>query len=224
MSGLRSGGIAAVALVFALTGCATAGSAPDAPASPGVSDGPTAPAPSISTGPDAQARLTDLPTPSATEPVLAIGTVLEHDDGAIICVGSVSESAPPQCEGLQLTEGWDWAASDPDEAGGVRWNDEFAVPGAYDATAQTFAQTGEPLSLAVINLAQRETPPRGDLDEATIAAVQEDLSTIQGPNMLGVASERGTVVLHVTYDDGSVQAALDDIYGEGVVFVVPALR
>jgi len=223
MSGLRFGGIAAVALVIALAGCATAGSAPDAPASPGASAAPTATAPPAGTGPDAQARLAYLPTPSATEPVLAIGTVLERDEGAVICVGAVAESAPPQCEGLGLVEGWNWAASDPEEAGGVRWEDGFAVPGTYDATAQTFAQTGEPLSLAVVNLAQRPTPPDGDLDEATIAAVQEGLSTIQGPNMLGASSERGTVVLHVTYDDGSVQAALDDIHGEGVVFVMPAL-
>jgi hypothetical protein len=34
----------------------------------------------------------------------------------------------------------------------------------------------------------------------------------------------GIVVLDVLYDDGSMQAALDEIYGAGVVFVASALR
>lgn len=222
MRSIVLGGIAAASLVLALAGCATtAGSAPDAPASPDATDSPAAPAAPVGTGTDAQARLADLPTPSATEPVLAIGTVLEQDGSAILCVGAVAESAPPQCDGPELL-GWDWAAFDHEETSGVRWVQGVAIEGTYDAEAQTFTPTGEPTSAAAIQLPAVETP-EGELDEATIAAVQEGLSTIQGPNMLGASSERGTVVLHVTYDDGSVQAALDDIHGEGVVFVMPAL-
>ncbi len=216
------GGIAAAVLTIGLAGCATAGSAPDAPASPGASDSPTAPAAPVVTGSDARARLADLPTPSATEPVLAIATVLEQDGGAILCVGAVAESAPPQCDGPELL-GWDWSAFEHEETGGVRWVQGVAIEGTYDAEAQTFTRTGEPMSAAAIQLPAIETP-EGALDEATIAAVQEDLATIEGPNMLGSWGERGTVVLNVTYDDGSVQAAIDDIYGDGVVFVVPALR
>lgn len=221
-------GIAAAVLSIALAGCASAGSAPDAPASPSASDSPTAPAAPVSTGADAQARLAGLPTPSATEPVLAVGTVLEQDGIAGLCVGFVAESAPPQCAGMELI-GWDWAAFEHQESGGVRWTQGVAIEGTYDAAAQTFTPTGEPMSAAAIQLPAVETP-QGDLDEATIAAVQQDLSTIQDdssrqdPNLLGSWGERGTVVLNVTYDDGSVQAALDDIYGSGVVFVVPALR
>ena len=87
MRSIVLGGIAAASLALALAGCAsTAGSAPDVPASPGATDSPAAPAAPVGTGADAQARLADLPTPSATEPVLAIGTVLEQDGGAILCV------------------------------------------------------------------------------------------------------------------------------------------
>jgi hypothetical protein len=215
-------GIAAAALTLALVGCAGAGSAPDAPASPGASDAPTAPAAPVVTGADAQARLADLPMPSATEPVLAIGTVLEQDGAAILCVGPVAESAPPQCAGPDLI-GWDWAAFEHEETGGVRWVQGVAVEGTYDAAAQTFSATGEPMSAAAVQLPAVETP-QGDLDEATIAAVQEDLATLQRPDVLGSWGEQGTVVLNVAYDDGSMQAALDDIYGEGVVFVVPAMR
>lgn len=223
MRSIVLGGIATASLVLALAGCATtAGSAPDAPASAGASDSPTAPAVSVGTGAEAQARLAELPMPSATEPVLAVGTVLEQDGRALLCVGAVAESAPPQCDGQELL-GWDWAAFDHEETGGVRWVQGVAIEGTYDAEAQTFTATGEPMSAAAIQLPAVETP-EGELDEATIAAVQEDLTTIAGPNMLGSWGERGTVVLNVTYDDGSVQAAIDAIYGDGVVFVVPALR
>lgn len=223
--GMRSiivGGIAAAALTFALAGCATAGSAPDAPASPGASESPTAPAAPVTTGADAQARLAELPMPSATEPVLAVGTVLEQDGGSIICVGGVAESAPPQCSGLELV-GWDWAAFEHAETGGVRWAQGVAIEGSYDAEAQTFTPTGEPMSAAAIQLPAIEVP-EGDLDEATIAAVQEDLWSLERPDFLSSGGERGLLMLNVAFDDGSMQAALDDIYGPGVVFVVPALR
>ncbi len=222
MRSIIVGGIAAAVLTFALAGCASAGSAPDAPVSPGASDAPTAPATHVVSGDDAREKLADLPMPSATEPVLAIGTVLEQDGGAILCVGPVAESAPPQCVGPELI-GWDWAAFEHQETGGVRWVQGVAVEGTYDAAAQTFSATGEPMSAAAIQLPAIETP-EGDLDEATIAAVQEDLATLQRPDVLGSWGENGTVVLNVAYDDGSMQAALDDIYGADVVFVVPAMR
>lgn len=222
MRRITVGGIAAAVLTIALAGCATAGSPPDAPASPGASDAPTAPASPIVTGADARARLADLPMPSATEPVLAIGTVLEQDGIAMLCVGPVAESAPPQCGGPALV-GWDWAAFDHEETGGVRWVQGVAVQGTYDARAQTFTQQGEPMSAAAIQLPAIETP-KGDLDEATIAAVQEDLLTLQRADIFSSWGETGTVVLNVAYDDGSIQAALDEVYGPGVVFVVSAMR
>ncbi|MGC5077556.1 hypothetical protein [Agrococcus sp. DT81.2] len=224
MRSIIVGGIAAAVLTFALAGCASAGSAPDAPVSPGASDSPTAPAAPVGTGDDAREKLADLPMPSATEPVLAIGTVLEQDGAPTLCVGFVAESAPPQCAGMELI-GWDWAAFEHQDSGGVRWTQGVAIEGTYDAAAQTFTATGEPMSAAAIQLPAIETP-QGDLDEATVSAIQDDLEPLmlERPDILGSWSENGTLVLNVTYDDGSVQAALDDIYGTGVAFVVPALR
>ncbi|MFA4841218.1 MAG: hypothetical protein WC580_05895 [Agrococcus sp.] len=222
MRSIIVGGIAAAVLTVALAGCAGAGSTPDAPASPGASDTPTAPAAPVGTGADAQARLADLPMPSATEPVLAIGTVLEQEGGAILCVGPVAESAPPQCAGPELV-GWDWAAFDREETGGVRWAQRVAVEGTYDAQAQRFTPTGEPMSAAAIQLPAVEVP-QGSLDDATLESVQSDLWSLERPDFLSSAGERGILVLNVAYDDGSIQAALDDIYGPGVVFVVSAMR
>lgn len=216
------GGVAAAALTIALAGCANAGSAPDAPASPGASDVPTAPDAPVVTGPDARARLADLPMPSTTEPMLAIGAVLERDGVALLCVGPVAESAPPKCGGPELV-GWDSAVFDHEETGGVRWAQGVAVEGTYDAAAQTFTQIGEPMSAAAIQLPAIEVPP-GDVDEATLLAVQQDLGELGRVDIFGSYPEAGTLVLTVAYDDGSIQAALDDVYGEGVVFVVPAMR
>lgn len=216
------GGIAAAVLTIALAGCAGAGSAPDAPASPGASDTPTAPASPIVTGADARARLADLPMPSAGESVLAIGTVLEREGIAMLCVGPVAESAPPQCAGPELV-GWDWAVFDHEETGGVRWAQGVAVEGTYDAQAQTFTQQGEPMSAAAIQLPAIEIPT-GTLDDATAQAVVEDLFSLERPDLFSANPESGIVALDVAYDDGSMQAAIDEVYGPGVVFVVSAMR
>ncbi|WP_306231258.1 hypothetical protein [Agrococcus beijingensis] len=204
----------------ALVACAQ--TAPGSPVSPGSSGSPAAPAAPIATGPEAQAALAELPAPSGVEPVLAIATVLETPEGAILCLGAVAESAPPQCGGPLLV-GWDWAPFEHQETGGVRWVQGVAVEGTYDAEAQTFTQTGAPMSAAAITMPAIEVPA-GSLDDATIEAVLADLATLQRADVLGSWSEQGTVVLNVIADDGSVQDAVDAIYGEGVVFVIPALR
>lgn len=200
MRSIALGGAAAVLL--AVAGCATAGSsAPDAPSAPAT---------------------LALPAPSTDSPALGVGTVLEREDGEILCLGAVAESAPPQCDGPELV-GWDWDAFEHQETGDVRWVQGVALEGTYDAEAQRFTQTGEPMSAAAITLPAVEIPA-GDLDEATIASVQEELLALERDDLLGASGHGGIVVLDVVYDDGSMQAALDAHYGEGVVFVVSALR
>lgn len=211
------GGIATAVLTIGIAGCASAGSAPDAPA-PGASDVLAPPSPrssAVVTGPDAQARLAELPMPSATGPVLAVGTVL--DAGTPMLCWMVLTSLPPQCGG-PVVIGWDWTTVPHEEASGVRWTETVALQATYDATAQTVTPTQPPLDLAAITMPAREIP-EGDLDEATIAALQEDLVTIDRADVLGNGGERGTMVLEVVYDDGSIQEAVDAIYGEGVVHV-----
>lgn len=207
MRSIVLGGIAATVLL-AVAGCASAG-----PSAPG------APAPN---GTDAQAQLAELPRPSSDSPVLAITTIIEQPDGALLCLGAVAESAPPQCTGLALI-GWDWDAFEHEETGGVRWVQGVALEGLYDAEAQTFTQTGEPMSAAAITMPAIDVPA-GTLDDATIEAVQNDFGAIDRADVLATYGEQGTLVVEVVYDDGTVQAAIDDIYGPGVVFVTSALR
>lgn len=196
-------GTIAAATVLLVAGCASPGG-----------DAPTAP--------DSSASLADLPAPSPAGEVLAIATVLEQGDGTILCVGAVAESAPPQCDGPELLD-WDWDAFEHQESGGVRWAQGVAITGTYEAAADVFTQTGEPMSAAAITLPAIEVPT-GELDEATIATVQQELLSLAREDVLGANGQDGIVVLHVVYDDGSMQAALDRVYGTGVVFVVSALR
>lgn len=207
MRSIALGGIAATVLL-AVAGCAAAG--PSAPGAP------------VPDGTDAQTQLAELPRPSPDSPVLAITTIIEQPDGALLCLGAVAESAPPQCTGLALI-GWEWDAFEHEETGGVRWVQGVALEGVYDAEAQTFTATGEPMSAAAITLPAIEVPA-GDLDDATIEAVQADFLAVDRADVLGSYGEQGTLVVEVVYDDGTVQAAIDEIYGPGVVFVISALR
>ncbi|WP_425844870.1 hypothetical protein [Agrococcus sp. TSP3-2-1] len=214
------GGLAATVVLLAVAGCATAGPGTSGGPAPSATSAPAAPAQPVATGADAQAQLAGLPMPSATEPVMAIGLAL--DDGEpILCLGPVMESAPPQCSGPALA-GFDWAQLEPVEMEGVRWA-QVAMQVTYDAASHTVTQAGELLDLAAITMPAIEYPT-GDLDEATIAAVQADLDSLERADVLGHVGMDGVVVLSVTFDDGSMQAALDEIYGDGVVFVESALR
>ncbi|QUW18966.1 hypothetical protein [Agrococcus sp. Marseille-Q4369] len=214
------GGLAATVVLLAVAGCATAGPGSSGGPAPSATSAPAAPAQPVATGADAQAQLAGLPMPSATEPVMAIGLVL--DDGEpILCLGPVMESAPPQCSGPALAR-FDWAQLEPVEMEGVRWA-QVAMQVTYDAASHTVTQAGDLLDLAAITMPAIEYPT-GDLDEATIAAVQADLDSLERADVLGHVGMDGVVVLSVTFDDGSMQAALDEIYGDGVVFVESALR
>lgn len=207
MRSIALGGLAA-AILLGVAGCAGAGpAAPDAP---------------VPTGPEVQAQLVALPAPTTDSPVLAVATVLESDGGALLCLGAVAESAPPQCDGLELL-GWDWDAFEHIESGGVRWAQGVAIVGTYEPEAGTFTQTGEPMSAAAITMPAIEVPG-GSLDDATIEAVQSDFGAVERADVLGTYGEQGTLVVEVVYDDGTVQGAVDEIYGPGVVFVMSALR
>ncbi|WP_072313791.1 hypothetical protein [Agrococcus sp. Marseille-P2731] len=202
MRSIAIGGIAA-AVLLGVAGCASAGG--PAPTAPGT----------------ASSSLADLPTPSPAGEVLAVATVLEQGDGQILCAGGVAESAPPQCEGPELLD-WDWDAFDHQETGGVRWAQGVAITGTYDAEASAFTQTGEPMSAAAITLPAAEVPV-GDLDATTVESLQRELSELDRPDFLVLVGEQGILALHVLYDDGSIQAALDEVYGAGSVFVTSAL-
>jgi hypothetical protein len=197
------------ALVLTLSGCA--GSASSAAGSAGG---------------DAPATI---PTenPAAPGEVIGQGTVLQADgEAAMLCLGAVAESYPPQCTGPEL-KGWDWDAVDGAEsASGVTWG-TYAVYGTWDGTALTVTQP--PIMLALYDpmpVVDPFTDPEnaGSSSEEELAALQEGVSNDEFVEVLTSWPENGYLFVQVIYDDGSVQQYFDERHGKDVVQVRSALR
>jgi hypothetical protein len=74
----------------------------------------------------------------------------------VLCLGSVADSVPPQCEGIALS-GWDWDSVDgEDVASGSTWR-TFHVTGTYDGT--TFTVSGAGPSVPQPSDSDPRTPP-----------------------------------------------------------------
>ena len=196
-------------LVLALSGCA--GSASPAADSAGGDAPPT------------------VPTADAAAPgeVIGQGTVLQADgEAAMLCLGPVMESYPPQCTGPEI-KGWDWDAVDGAEsASGVTWG-TYAVQGTWDGTL--FTGTHPPIMLAlydpmpVVDPFQDPANAGASTDEE-LTSLQEEVHDDDVVEVLSSWPENGYLFVHVIYDDGSVQAYFDERYGEDVVQVRSALR
>ncbi|MFE5408838.1 hypothetical protein [Microbacterium sp. NPDC056569] len=204
MRGLRRPlGIAATAAVVLLVAasCASAGPA-----------GTPAPA----------ALGTVTPVPPEGE-VAATGTVLDTAGEVQLCLGAVAESYPPQCTGTPLV-GWSWEGVDGAESSGdVTWG-AYAVRGTYDG--ETFTSTQPPILLALYDPIRPEDPTGGKPgagDEATLAAIQDELPDTLGDAYLGSSVQDGWLWVDVVWDDGSWQDAADAEYGADTVVIRSAI-
>ncbi|MEO5534432.1 MAG: hypothetical protein ABIR17_04795 [Pseudolysinimonas sp.] len=169
------------------------------------------------------------PSATITAPgeVVGQGTVLQKDgETAMLCLGVVAQSYPPQCTGPAIA-GWDWSTIDLKESsGGVTWG-TFAVFGTWDGT--TFTSTQSPIPLALYDPMKHDPDPR--LDPANAGAgtaegmthIQNDLMNSSVVTVLSTHTENGYVWVSVIYDDGTIQAYFDATYGFDVVAVQPAL-
>jgi len=200
---------ASVLCLLALSACATAPGGSPAPTSTGFTDtdplGAVRPAP-----PDGR--------------VIGAGMVIDVAGDAKLCLGAVAESAPPQCEGVPL-DGWSWSGLDGAEVSGDTAWGGYAVYGTYDGDRLTV--TDQPIMLALYDPVRPDDPTggvEGTTSASDLTAIQDALSTALGPAALGLWQERGYVWLQVAWDDGTVQSAVDEEFGPGVVVVVSALR
>ena len=190
-----------------LAGCATtAPAAPDRPDSPG-----SVPAPS-----DAIA---------APGQVIGQGTVLQKDgEEPQLCLGGVAESYPPQCGGPEIV-GWDWDEVDGEEsASGVTWG-AYAVTGTWDGTVFTSESA---MLLALYDpmpIVDPLTDPAnaGDTPESDLIAIQDELHASAPFEVLTSGPQNGYLFVTVIYDDGTIQAWVDDTYGIDKVAVRSAL-
>lgn len=197
MSRFLSASVVAAASVLLLVGCATA--------SPGGS------------------VVWGTPPPPSKD-VLAQGTVLDIGGDVELCLGPIAESYPPQCSGIPV-EGWSWDGIEGwERSGDVTWG-AYAVRGAYDGSS--FAVTAEPVMLALYDPIAPVDPTggvRGEASEDELAEIQDELSGVLGDNLLSSYPENGWLWIDVVWDDGTLQDAADETYGDGVVVVRSALR
>jgi hypothetical protein len=160
--------------------------------------------------------------------VVGQGTVLQKDgEPAQFCLGAVAESYPPQCSGPEMV-GWEW----PDDgmwesASGVTWG-SYAVSGTWDGTNFTVGEMTVPLAL--YDPIRPEPDPHadpanaGDNSDELLTRVQDELASWTEVEVLTSYTENGYVWATVYYDDGTIQASLDEVYGPDVVVVQSALR
>ena len=185
----------------------------------------TAADPAAAPGAPAEAPRPPTSVPAASGEVrsTALPTVMDTGDGAELCLGAIAESYPPQCGGPAITN-WDWAAYEYyDEQGDVRWG-TFAVTGTWDGTAFTVtdALTGalyDPMMAEPVVLPEPSVT-YGDAELQGISdALADELPGYQG----SYVDDAGHVLTDVLYDDGTLQAYVDEAYGAGVVVVNGAL-
>ncbi|MFC8682293.1 hypothetical protein ACFT30_12290 [Microbacterium ureisolvens] len=162
------------------------------------------------------------PVPPEGE-VAATGTVLDAAGEVQLCLGAVAESFPPQCSGIPL-EGWTWDEVEGAESSGdVTWG-AYAVRGTYDG--ETFTSTQPPIMLALYDPIRPEDPTGGKPgagDEATLAAIQEELPDKLGESYLSSYPQDGWLWVDVVWDDGSWQEAADAEYGVDTIVIRSAI-
>lgn len=154
------------------------------------------------------------------------GTVLQIGEAPPqLCLGAVAESYPPQCGGPEVAN-WDWAVVEQSEtAQGVTWG-TYAVAGTWDG--EVFTRTDAPIPLSLYDAMPFADPlegRQGDTDQAELERIQREIFEPGHPDGLLTAQvDRGFLSITVVYDDGSIQARMDETYGPDVVVVQSALR
>jgi hypothetical protein len=147
---------------------------------------------------------------AAAGEVIGQGTVLQIEgEAAQFCLAGVMESYPPQC------------------GGPVAWG-AYALQGTWDGVE--FTPTQPPIPLALYDPMMEEPDPRtdpanaGDNAEDLLLRVQEELHAWTEVTVLQSYPENGYLWASVAYDDGTIQAYLDEVYGPDVVIVQSVLR
>lgn len=153
------------------------------------------------------------------------GTVLQKgDELPRLCLGFVAESYPPQCTG-PILRNWDWSAgNDSTTAAGVTWG-SYAVTGMWDGSE--FTLTDKPLVSSPDSSAlpgdRSRADEKGVGSELRLRQIQLEFQSSDGPSVLGSWIEKGYLVLHVIYDDGTLQRDMDGKYGPDMILVQSAL-
>jgi hypothetical protein len=158
--------------------------------------------------------------------VVGQGTVIQTGDTPPqFCLGPVMESYPPQCSGPELI-GWDWDAVDGEETSGDVTFGAYAIWGTWDGTAFTATES---ILLALYDPMPFEDPlldpeNAGDSSEADLTRIQNELDDSAPFPILSSGQMNGYLFVDVLYDDGSIQAWVDQQYLPDTVAIRSALH
>lgn len=185
--------------------------------------GDDAPASASSPGPDVDT--VEPPVPDGLVRTATTATVIDTGDGPELCLGPIAESYPPQCSGPPV-ESWAWPPQAPsfERQGSTRWG-AFAVTGRWDGTTFTVTDAVPAALYDPVPLQPASPPaPSRDYTAAELEDVADELAaSLPGAQGAYADTATGHVLVDVTYDDGSLQEAVDAAYGAGVVVVSSAL-
>lgn len=140
------------------------------------------------------------------------------------CLGAVAESYPPPCTG-PVIRGWDWSVVGHFEsASSVMWG-TYAVYGTWDGTEFTTTCTPIPLSLYdTVRFVDPRLAETGDGDEHQLQRIQAELLAAENHDILSSETSNGHLVVTVLFDDGTIQASLDEQYGGNLIVIQSALN
>lgn len=161
-------------------------------------------------------------------------TVIDDGERPPQLCSFVQESLPPRCEGVDLA-GWDWesVAGSFKERDDVRWG-VYAVTGTYsfdtDELSVESATTDDPDAGIGGERPTGECPDGSGRTPEELRAIYDQVATGFLEFELGIHSYWwgddgcGALAIGVAFDDGRLQEALDDEYGEGATIVDPLLH
>lgn len=158
----------------------------------------------------------------------------DGNDPAQLCGWQVYESLPPRCNGVDLI-GWDWKSVDgpSDVVQGVRSGD-FFVTGTYsfdadELTVESATVDGPDIGFAWDGARGATCPDGHERTPEESRPVYDEVVTQFVSQELGVQSYWsgddgcGALSVGVAFDDGRIQSAVDEEFGDGGVVIVPLL-
>jgi hypothetical protein len=158
--------------------------------------------------------------------VVGQGMVIQTGDTPPqFCLGPVMESYPPQCSGPEIV-GWDWDAVEGHETAGDVTFGTYAIWGTWDGTVFTATES---VMLALYDPMPVVDPlldpeNAGDTSEAELTRIQDELSDSAPFPILSSGQMNGYLFVDVIYDDGSIQAWVDQEFLPDTVAIRGALK
>ena len=170
----------------------------------------------------------EVPIPISTGELMAEGQVIQRSgEEPQLCLSGGPEPLPlPPCTG-PLIRGWHWADVDNESSLADSEFGTYAVFATWDGAALTVTRDAIP---PFLDDSGDEPDPRmhasnaGSTSETDLLRIQGEVDEALRSSFVVSWISNAYLWVKVIYDDGSLQAYLDHVYGPDVVVVMSALR